>query len=167
MVFSALLRLLCLNGDDLEIFILKGYGKSLNYQMGFPLLQDVVQSMEQAIVANEEHHTPGTFEKARLRFAHAETVIPFTCLLGLFQDNSETERIQREQPLELPPKPPMERNWRGSVLAPFAGNNMLVLYNCPRNVSGSASSGSYSNKYFVQVLHNEIPVSIPVSCITQ
>ncbi|CAL5340850.1 unnamed protein product [Camellia sinensis] len=32
--------------DDLELFILKGYGNALNYQMGVPLLEDVVQSME-------------------------------------------------------------------------------------------------------------------------
>ncbi|GMQ09670.1 hypothetical protein CsSME_00052956 [Camellia sinensis var. sinensis] len=31
--------------DDLELFILKGYGNALNYQMGVPLLEDVVQSM--------------------------------------------------------------------------------------------------------------------------
>lgn len=35
-----------------------------------------------------ENLAPGTFEKAILRFAHAETVIPFTCLLGLFIDDS-------------------------------------------------------------------------------
>ncbi|KAF5938983.1 hypothetical protein HYC85_023242 [Camellia sinensis] len=39
--------------DDLELFILKGYGNALNYQMGVPLLEDVVQSMEQAIMAKE------------------------------------------------------------------------------------------------------------------
>jgi len=39
--------------DDLEMFILKGYGKSLNYRMGVPLLEDVFQSMEQAIIAKE------------------------------------------------------------------------------------------------------------------
>lgn len=39
--------------DDLEGFILKGYGKSLNYRMGVPLLEDVVQSMEHAIQAKE------------------------------------------------------------------------------------------------------------------
>lgn len=39
--------------DDLEVFILKGYGKSLNYRMGVPLLEDVVQAMEQAIQAKE------------------------------------------------------------------------------------------------------------------
>ncbi|KAI5322771.1 hypothetical protein L3X38_031843 [Prunus dulcis] len=66
--------------DDLEAFILKGYGKSINYRMGVPLLEDVVQSMEQAIKAEEEKHAPGSYEKARLRFAHAETVVPFSCL---------------------------------------------------------------------------------------
>lgn len=35
--------------DDLELFILKGYGNSLNYRMGVPLLEDVIESMEQAI----------------------------------------------------------------------------------------------------------------------
>lgn len=39
--------------DDLEAYILKGYGKSINYRMGVPLLQDVVQSMEEAIKAKE------------------------------------------------------------------------------------------------------------------
>lgn len=33
--------------------MLKGYGNSLNYQMGVPLLEDVIQSMEQAIKAKE------------------------------------------------------------------------------------------------------------------
>lgn len=39
--------------DDLEVFILKGYGNSLNYKMGFPLLEDVLNSMEEAIKARE------------------------------------------------------------------------------------------------------------------
>ena len=40
------------------------------------------------------------------------------------------------------------------MVAPFAGNNMLVLYSCPPNSS---------SKYFVQVLHNEHPIPMPVS----
>lgn len=39
--------------DDLEVFILKGYGNSLNYRMGVPLLEDVLHSMEEAIKARE------------------------------------------------------------------------------------------------------------------
>ncbi|XP_026412855.1 multiple inositol polyphosphate phosphatase 1-like isoform X2 [Papaver somniferum] len=138
--------------DDLEVFMLKGYGKSVNYRMGLPLLRDVVDSMEQAIKAKEEHHVAGTFEKARLRFAHAETVVPFSCLLGIFLEGAELARLKHEQALELPPKPPQKRNWRGSVVAPFAGNNMLVLYNCPTK---------QTSKYYVQVMHNEVPVPLP------
>ncbi|XP_019416819.1 PREDICTED: multiple inositol polyphosphate phosphatase 1-like [Lupinus angustifolius] len=137
--------------DDLEVFILKGYGNSINYRMGIPLLEDVLQSMEQAIKAEEEKSRPGSFEKARLRFAHAETVVPFSCLLGLFLEKSEFEKIQKEQPLQLPPKPPQKRKWRGSTVAPFAGNNILVLYSCP-------ARDKSKSKHFVQVLHNEHPI---------
>ncbi|XP_021769229.1 multiple inositol polyphosphate phosphatase 1-like isoform X2 [Chenopodium quinoa] len=136
--------------DDLEAFVLKGYGKSVNYRMGLPLLKDVVESMELAIKANEALPI-GSYEKARLRFAHAETVVPFSCLLGLFLQGSEYNLILKETPLELPPMPPKRRTWRGSVVAPFAGNNMLVLYSCPARKS----------KYFVHVLHNEHPVPLP------
>ncbi|KAJ4980104.1 hypothetical protein NE237_010884 [Protea cynaroides] len=138
--------------DDLELFILRGYGNSINYLMGVPLLEDVFHSMEQAIMFKEENLIPGTYEKARLRFAHAETLIPFSCLLGLFLEGSEFEQIQREKPLELPPKPPQQRNWKSSMMAPFAGNIMMVLYSCP---------DKNSSKYFVQVLHNEVPLSMP------
>ncbi|XP_024990169.1 multiple inositol polyphosphate phosphatase 1 isoform X1 [Cynara cardunculus var. scolymus] len=135
--------------DDLEMFILKGYGNSLNYRMGVPLLEDVILSMEQAITAKEEGHAPGSYEKARLRFAHAETLVPFSCLIGLFLEGSEFDQIQREEPLKFPPKPPQKRTWRGSTVAPFGGNNVLVLYSC---------SANNTSKFFVQVLHNEKPI---------
>lgn len=150
--------------DDLVLHYLKGYGESINYRMGVPLLQNIVQSMEQAILMKNDPNIPAAVAKAQLRFAHAETIIPFSCLLGLFLSASDIERIQREQPLEPPPKPPQERRWRGSTVAPFAGNNMLVLYKCP--VQG-VSTGKVmapeepSDSFFVQILHNEKPVSIP------
>ncbi|VFQ90625.1 unnamed protein product [Cuscuta campestris] len=97
-------------------------------------------------------HPQGSYETARLRFAHAETLLPFSCLIGLFLKESEFDRIQKEEVLQLPPKPPQKRNWRGSVVAPFAGNNMLVLYSC---------SAQESSKYYVHVLHNEHPIPMP------
>ncbi|KAL3524005.1 hypothetical protein ACH5RR_016839 [Cinchona calisaya] len=140
--------------DDLEIFILKGYGSSLNYRMGVPLLQDVIQSMEKAIKV-KEGSVPGSYEKARMRFAHAETLLPFSCLLGLFLEEPEFELIQRNEYLPHPPKPPEERIWRGSIVAPFAGNNILVLYSCKEAPDNNTS------QYFVHVQHNEYPVSMP------
>ena len=40
------------------------------------------------VVILVENLPPGSYEKARLRFAHAETVVPFSCLLGLFLEGS-------------------------------------------------------------------------------
>ncbi|GLJ37451.1 hypothetical protein SUGI_0760910 [Cryptomeria japonica] len=150
--------------DDIALHHLKGYGESLNYRMGVPLLQNVVKSMEQVILAYADPHSQGSVEKARLRFAHAETIIPFTCLLGLFLEASDIYKIETEQPLQPPPKPPQQRKWRGSTVAPFAANNMLVLYKCPaKDVSFGkvTSTREHNDKFFVQILHNEKPASIP------
>ncbi|KAI3841716.1 hypothetical protein MKW92_049152 [Papaver armeniacum] len=156
--------------DDLEAYILKGYGKSINYRMGVPLLQDVVQSMEEAIIAKEENHPPGTYEKARLDLPMLKLWYHSRVFLGCFVKATyidiwilpvkflrntsvlKYKRIQREKALELPPKPPQKRSWRCSTVAPFAGNNMLTLYSCPSNKK---------SKYFVQVMHNEVPVPLP------
>jgi multiple inositol-polyphosphate phosphatase/2,3-bisphosphoglycerate 3-phosphatase len=40
--------------DDLEMFHLKGYGETINYRMGVPLLDDVVQSMDRAMLADRK-----------------------------------------------------------------------------------------------------------------
>lgn len=56
---------------------------------------------------------------------------------------------------------PRGRVWKGSKISPFGGNTALVLYKCAR----SGHSGSTRNnhwKYFVQVLHNEMAVVVPV-----
>ncbi|KAF2319162.1 hypothetical protein GH714_013650 [Hevea brasiliensis] len=180
----------------------QGYGKSINYRMGVPLLEDVVHSMEEAIKAQEEQLAPGSYEKARLRFAHAETVVPFTCLLGLFLEQSgdalsvessyydgnlcinamykiicivtcpcglllyakflvicgilQNSRKTKGTTFGTSSRPPHSRNWWGSTIAPFAGNNMLVLHSCPANPS---------SKYFIEVLHNEHPIPMPVAII--
>lgn len=70
--------------------------------------------------------------------------------------STEFDTIQKEIPLAFPPKPPQKRKWRGSIVAPFAGNNMLVLYRCP-------APDKARSKHFVQVLHNEHPIPMPVS----
>ncbi|KAI3502615.1 hypothetical protein L1887_30805 [Cichorium endivia] len=70
--------------DDMETFILRGYGNSLNYRMGVPLLEDVISSMEQAIIANKEGHAAGSYEKARLWFAHAETLVLIEIYITIF-----------------------------------------------------------------------------------
>jgi multiple inositol-polyphosphate phosphatase/2,3-bisphosphoglycerate 3-phosphatase len=137
--------------DDLEMFHLKGYGETINYRMGIPLLDDVVQSMDRAMLADQSHKV---VEKARLRFAHAETVIPFSCLLGLFLEHDDVKKVQSEEPLKAPFRPPHKRLWRAALVAPFAANTALVLHKCPANNAAGA-------QYLVQALHNEKPVVMP------
>lgn len=136
--------------DDLGMHHLKGYGEKINYRMGFPLLEDIVKSIDSAMADQSQK----LVEKARLRFAHAETVIPFTCLLGLFLDGQDVKQVQREHPLQAPVRPPQVRLWRGSIVAPFAANTALVLHKCP-------ADGGDGAKYLVQALHNEKPVIMP------
>ncbi|XP_024363321.1 uncharacterized protein [Physcomitrium patens] len=137
--------------DDLGTHHLKGYGDTLNYRMGVPLLNDVVKTMDRVIA---DAQSKKTTEKARLRFAHAETVIPFSCLLGLFLEGTDIKSIQSEEPLKAPPRPPHQRTWRGALVTPFAANTALVLHKC------STDNGA-GMKYFVQALHNERPVIMP------
>ena len=46
-------------------------------------------------VCHVEALPDGSYEKARLRFAHAETVVPFSCLLGLFLEESGEDKSSR------------------------------------------------------------------------
>ncbi|KAM9955958.1 hypothetical protein ACTFIW_002166 [Dictyostelium discoideum] len=78
-----------------------------------------------------------------LRFGHAETIIPFISLLGLYKDeqklfaNSSTEQIEN-------------RKFRTSVVSPYASNIAMFLFDC----------GS-SDGFKILVQHNELPVLVP------
>ncbi|MCO5588386.1 hypothetical protein L7F22_042341 [Adiantum nelumboides] len=145
--------------DDVEVHKLKGYGESINYRMGIPLLTNVLDSMERVIAASNDGHPWNAVEKAHLRFAHAETVIPFICLLGLFLDEGEVEKILMEAPLEPPPPPPIPRVWRGSAVAPYGANNMVVLHKC--SSKNKDMSDVEEDDFRVQIYHNEVPVVLP------
>ncbi|BBM96911.1 multiple inositol-polyphosphate phosphatase / 2,3-bisphosphoglycerate 3-phosphatase [Marchantia polymorpha subsp. ruderalis] len=147
--------------DDVQAHHLKGYGEAINYQMGVPLLEDVVSSMDQSIAADKGTQKNGAVESARLRVAHAETVIPFTCLLGLFMEGGDVKSLQSEKSMKHPARPPHQRVWKGSVVAPFGANTALVLYKCPKKAEGTVSSAENASEYLVQVLHNEKPISMP------
>lgn len=115
--------------NDLSDYWTKGYGNSINYQIACPLLKDIFRDLE------TENG------KASLRFAHAETILPLTSLLGLYKDdfvlrwNSSADEIEN-------------RKWRTSQISPFAANYAFVLINC-------------SNSQKVSLFHNEKQVHIP------
>uniref|UniRef100_A0A6B2L4L5 Multiple inositol polyphosphate phosphatase 1 n=1 Tax=Arcella intermedia TaxID=1963864 RepID=A0A6B2L4L5_9EUKA len=118
--------------NDLSDYYIKGYGYPINYQISCPLLVDFWTSIQNAI-------KPGNIEKAKLRFAHAETVLPFASLLGLFKDDFT---LKWDSPNLS------QRKWRTSIVSPFAANIGVGLYDC---------SGTYK----LQIFHNEIEQPFP------
>jgi len=120
---------------DISNYYLKGYGYKINWKISSILLQNIVAAFDNAIETNENY--------AYLRFAHAETVLPFLCLLGLYNDS---------HPPSTDPNSPTTKNrmWKTSLLSPFAANIFFVLYNC-------------SGEYYITIIHNELEIPLP-SC---
>jgi len=69
--------------DDLETYYELGYGSLIGQKMSCRLLNDTIKLMLKAIEADFSYLA----SHASLKFAHAETVIPFLALLGLYRDD--------------------------------------------------------------------------------
>jgi len=124
--------------EDLQYYYKEGYGFELNYNISCLLLDDFFNTMESAI-------SSGFVQQARLRFAHAETLIPFISILGLFDDQA----IYGE-PLQYNSTWKDERLWRTSDLGSFTTNIMFVLYECDEGPN-----------YVVKLLQNEKEIPFP------
>eukprot|EP00727_Mastigamoeba_balamuthi_P011515 m51a1_g6987 hypothetical protein (425) ;mRNA; r:151620-153007 len=117
---------------DLKKWIECGYGVPLSYRVAAPLLQAIVSHLDD-LAAGRSH------VRARLRFAHGETVVPLLALLGLYRDEvplAEMTSRQREG-----------RQWRMSKIGRMATNVFFLL----------ATAGD-GREPLVQVLHDESPV---------
>jgi multiple inositol-polyphosphate phosphatase/2,3-bisphosphoglycerate 3-phosphatase len=127
---------------DIETYWIKGYGYPITSTMPCLLFADFISAMENVI-----HNSVGVHAlRANLRFAHAETLMPFLALLGMFKD---------DQPLRAntPPDKIATRQWRQSYIASFAANLALVLYNC--------STQEAVDDFRVKLFHSEKEYMIP------
>jgi len=115
----------------------EGYGSGIGYKIAAALLQNIVQGMDTIIAAPSS-----SVEKAYLRFAHAETMIPFVSLLGLFSDATPITEDSTPDEIE-------NRNFRTSIISPFAANVLFSLYQCA------------AGEFKVKLLHNEAEYVIP------
>jgi len=118
--------------NDLSDYYKSGYGHPQNYQISCPLYNDFMTSIQSVINGS-------TSEVAKFRFAHAETIMPFVALLGLYNDSE----ILHWNSSNL-----NSRLWRTSKISPFAANVALALYNC-------------NGVYKVKLLHNENQMAVP------
>lgn len=128
--------------NDVSDYQLKGYGSKINYEMSCPLFNHIVGLMDRVI--KNEHRQ----QRANFMFAHAETIYPLTCLLGLFKDRKK---------LSMKCYIRKRRKWKATRIAPFASNIAFLLYKC----SSANETSSYQQQqqqppvYRVKLLHNE------------
>ncbi len=127
--------------EDAVSFYTKGPGLRengpLNFAMAQTLLDDFFNELD-AIAAGDQHHL------AKLRFAHAEIIIPMAALLGL---KGMSEQLPASTPYGYNSSP-----WRGERVAPMAAN---IQWDAYRNDQGQVA---------VRMLYNEQPHDFKPGC---
>ena len=140
--------------SDFKMFYTFGYGNSMNSMMMCSLFKGIMNGMKNRI------SNPDSSPTVYLRFAHAETLVPFITLLGLFEDS-----------LLLDPHLPLselhKRDWKTWKLSPFSVNIIIELYACDSLLSNQSdfpeSSSLLSKEYRILLKLNEEIIAIP-SC---
>lgn len=127
--------------EDAEDFYSKGPGMveqgDVTWRMARILLQDFFDEAD-AIERGQRRHL------AKLRFAHAEIVIPLAALLGLPGAS--------QQVTERAPYAPASNGWRGALIAPMAANLQWDMF---ANAAG---------RTVVRLLYNEAEMDFKPAC---
>ncbi|GMH81339.1 hypothetical protein TL16_g08900 [Triparma laevis f. inornata] len=95
---------------DLTKYYQYGPGFEINRNFTAHLFRDVVESIERG-------------DKGTLRFAHAETVIPFLSVIGLFDTDGRGGGLS-------PKKRDEDRVFKSQKFFPFAANVIVEVYDC-------------------------------------
>ncbi|MBS5316879.1 MAG: hypothetical protein KHY44_10845 [Clostridiales bacterium] len=120
---------------NLRNFLEKGpsyRGEDLPTNIAFALLEDFLKTSEQALQTGNV--------SADLRFAHAETLIPFASLLKLCCCSKQTDHISK-----------VAKIWCDSQVAPMAGNIQWIFY-----------KSSHQGTILVKMLYNEEVMTLPI-----
>ncbi|EGC30892.1 hypothetical protein DICPUDRAFT_7448, partial [Dictyostelium purpureum] len=153
--------------EDLSNYWIKSYGHQVNYKIASQLLQKMIGGFDKYVKTQDKslYREPINI----LRFGHAETVIPFLALLGLYKDSEPLFANATKEQIE-------NRLFRTSVVSPYASNIGMFLFDCaPDNDTSDSSSDSNSGpsnhhlnskhrnfeNFKILVEHNELPVLIP------
>lgn len=124
--------------ENLTQYLEKGpsyVGQCLPTNIAFALLMDFLNTSEQAI---KERNI-----SAQLRFAHAETLIPFTGLLRLLGFFNQTSTMSYVSTL-----------WQNYWVAPMAANLQWIFYENPQE-----------QVILVKMLYNESEVRLPIRSV--
>ena len=103
------------------------------FKYSCPLLRDFLDTTKNALDPHSKY-------AAQLRFAHAETILPFVTLLGLY----DLKEISGQPVFGI------ERDWHTAIASPLAANVQWIVYKC--------KTGSH----VVRMLQNEREISFPL-----
>lgn len=129
--------------NDAEEFYVKGpsiKGTTITYDMAKPLLADFFSSINTCLEKSDNI-------TAHLRFAHAETVIPFATLLQIPDLTDKAVHMEDLYTYE-------NNQWRGDRIAPMAANIQWEIYQHEND----------SNQILVRMLYNEMEVRFNQEC---
>jgi len=127
---------------DLSSYYEKGYAYPIDYTISCVLMKSMVNAIDQVIADPVDVYS----QRANLRFAHAETIMPIVAALGLYKDSKPLLHNSPDDVIAT-------RLWRGSVIAPYASNVAFVTYNC--------SSASSPMDFRVRLLVSEKEMQFP------
>lgn len=136
--------------SDLKHYWKRGYGYPITYQIGCPLLGNIVSSLKNATDPSSSEKKYGNF-----MFAHSETLQPLYALLGLFKDQEKLRAGNMNVH--------SGRKYRTSEIVPFGANIAFVVYSCNAddNSCGKESDSYKMGPFKIQVFVNEELVALP------
>lgn len=140
--------------DDLGAYYSKGYAYPINHKMAALLFQDVVKGLEDSKACVGVSSEDDICVRSRLRFAHAETLIPFLVGLGLYKDDKPLTAGWTDEEIA-------GRKWRFENMAPMLGSAVLLQYRCGDNANNNKNKNGEEDETFVELYHNEMAVEIP------
>lgn len=101
--------------EDLEYYYDFGYGRSINTNVICEAVADMLKQLESR-----------DLPKVIAYFSHASAIQLFLTAVGAFKD---TDALRADNYYSM-----SRRNWRSSVVSPFASNFAAIKYECPEDV---------------------------------
>ncbi|KAF0683677.1 Aste57867_24292 [Aphanomyces stellatus] len=120
--------------SDLKKFYECGPGFDISVAIAAPLLVDMLGTMKR-----------GQGFQGYFRFAHAETILPLLCLVGLCPNKTLLVASWTDDDIQ-------SRDYKVAHLSPFAANLAFHVYHCDKD---------NTTQMRIQVLVNEVQVALP------
>ncbi|CAG8754980.1 9272_t:CDS:2, partial [Cetraspora pellucida] len=128
---------------DMGYYYSFSYGYQLNTKLACRFFTSFVESVESYLTGRSE-------VRSTLKFAHAETIMFLTTMLGLYEDNYPLTADTLPQQIA-------SRKFRASRLTPFSANVYFEIYNCSTRYDADPVFGTI----LIRVMVNEQPSVIP------